>query len=105
MAMTFEVIDPVTRARDGNFEVVHEKLFHVSLVTRDLKFFAHEHRVLDTQASSISGRSFPGRVCTGCLTDYYPKGGTPQLSAKYLVRCGGGQRAFEAGTGLGSREL
>ncbi len=41
--MTFRVEDPKTHKTVTNFEVVHEKLFHLFLVSEDLRFFAHEH--------------------------------------------------------------
>lgn len=43
MAMTFEVVNPTTPKRVSDLEVVHERLSPL-LVSRDLKFFAHDHQ-------------------------------------------------------------
>lgn len=87
-AMTFEVIDPRTRKRVNDFEVVHEKLFHLFLVSQDLKFFAHEHPVLDKSGEFHFDWKFPQAGMYRVLTDYYPKGATPQLTANTLFVAG-----------------
>ena len=37
--LTFGVVDPKSGQPVRNFEVVHEKLFHLFVVSQDLKFF------------------------------------------------------------------
>jgi hypothetical protein len=41
--LTFEVFDPWKGNPVKNFAVVHEKLFHAFIVSRDLSFFIHDH--------------------------------------------------------------
>ena len=83
-AMTFEVLDPVTRKRVSDFEVVHEKLFHLFLVSQDLKFFAHQHPVFEPSGEFRFNWTFPQAGMYRVLTDYYPKGATPQLTVNTL---------------------
>ena len=46
ITLEFRVIDPATRRAVTHFETVHEKLFHLFLVSQDLEYFSHEHPVL-----------------------------------------------------------
>lgn len=89
-SMTFEMIDPKTRARVKDFEVMHEKLLHLFLVSQDLKFFAHEHPVLDKTGEFHFDWKFPQAGMYRVLTDYYPKGATPQLAVNTLFVAGSG---------------
>src|SRR4249919_3480286 len=41
--LTFEVFDPWKDRRVERFTLVHEKLFHAFIVSRDLEFFVHDH--------------------------------------------------------------
>lgn len=87
-AMTFEVVNPVSRKRVTEFDIVHEKLFHLFLVSRDLRFFAHEHPVLDQAGAFHFDWNFPQTGMYRVLTDYYPHGGTPQLNTSTLFVAG-----------------
>ena len=89
VAMTFETINPSTHKRVTEFEIVHEKLFHLFLVSQDLKFFAHEHPVLDKSAEFHFEWKFPQPGMYRVLTDYYPKGATPQLNTNTVFVSGG----------------
>ncbi len=48
--LTFEVFDPWKDRRVEKFTVVHEKLFHAFIVSRDLQFFVHDHPIWDNGA-------------------------------------------------------
>src|SRR5271165_3244189 len=43
--LDFELVDPRTNRRATQFEVVHEKFFHLFFVSADLKHFVHDHPV------------------------------------------------------------
>jgi hypothetical protein len=88
-AMTFEILDPKTRQRVTDFEIVHEKLFHSFLVSQDLRFFAHQHPVLDKTGIFHFGWKFPEPGMYRVLSDYYPKGGSPQLTTNTIFVSGG----------------
>ena len=88
VAITFEVIHPATNKRVTEFEVVHERLFHLFLVSQDLKFFAHEHPVLAPSGEFHFDWKFRQAGMYRLLTDYYPKGATPQLTASTLFVAG-----------------
>ena len=87
--LTFEILDPKTKKRITEFEVVHEKLFHLFLVSRDLQFFAHEHPVLQPGGEFRFSWKFPSSGMYRVLADFYPKSGTPQLTTNTIFVAGG----------------
>jgi hypothetical protein len=79
---------PVTR-----FQNVHERLFHLFVVSQDLRFFSHEHPALLPGARFSCETSFPTPGMYRLLADFYPDGGTPQLVTKTLIVPGAAPRA------------
>jgi hypothetical protein len=93
--LTFAPRDPHTGKPVTQFEVVHEKLFHLFIVSRDLQYFAHEHPDYDG-AFHFTGL-LPQTGQYRLLCDFYPAGGTPQLVAKTLIAPGASIRPAAAG--------
>jgi hypothetical protein len=89
--LTFEVHEPKTGKLVTDFEVIHEKLFHLFIVSEDLAFFAHEHPEQDSKAAFHYEAVLPNPGHYRLLADFYPKGGTPQLIGKSLITVGAGQ--------------
>ena len=85
----FQVREPKTGAPVKRFEIVHEKLFHLFLVSQDLEFFRHDHPVLAQDSVFRWQASLPKAGMYRLLADYYPTGGTPQLTAKTIFVPGG----------------
>jgi heavy metal-binding protein len=81
----FHMADPVTRKTVNHYEIVHEKLFHMFLVSQDLQYFVHDHPVLQPDGTFIYEETFPKPGMYRILGDFYPSGGTPQLVPKTLV--------------------
>jgi hypothetical protein len=44
--LLFSVRDPDNGRPIEHFEIVHEKLFHMFLISQDMEFFLHEHPIL-----------------------------------------------------------
>lgn len=86
--LIFEILDPKTNQRVTKFEVVHEKLFHLFLVSDDLKFFAHEHPTPGADGLFRYTAVFPKAAAYRLLCDFYPAGGTPQLHARTFITAG-----------------
>jgi hypothetical protein len=95
--IAFEVRDPKTGKRVTNFEIVHEKLFHMFIVSQDLKFFVHDHPALGKDSIFRFHTTLPKAGMYRILSDFYPHGGTPQLIARTLIVPGG---EISAGTQL-----
>ena len=83
--LTFEVQDPKTGKPVTDFEVMHEKLFHLFIVSEDLSFFAHEHPERKGRGAFQYETVLPKPGHYRLLADFYPTGGTPQLIAKSLI--------------------
>lgn len=86
--LIFRVRDPRTGQIVTIFDVVHEKLIHLFLVSENLEFFAHVHPQFRSDGSFALMTSFPFGGMYRLLTDYYPRGATPQLTVATLYVSG-----------------
>jgi Heavy metal binding domain len=87
---TFRVRDPKAFTVVKDFEVVHEKFFHLFVISQDLSFFTHEHPEPQPDGSFTFRMRFPKPGMYRVLTDFYPRYGTPQLVEKTLMVPGPG---------------
>ena len=87
--LTFRIQDPKTGELVNRFEVVHEKLFHMFIVSQDLDFFLHDHPAMSADGAFRYQGRLPKAGMYRLLADYYPTGGTPQLTAKTIFVPGG----------------
>jgi hypothetical protein len=83
--LEFTVRDPHNDRQIEHFELVHEKLFHMFVVGRDMQFFLHDHPVFGEDAKFRYDLAFPNPGLYRILTDFYPEGATPQLIAKTVI--------------------
>jgi hypothetical protein len=79
--LTLEVFDPWKGNPVKNFSVVHEKLFHAFIVSRDLSFFVHDHPEWNGTSFTYD-ITFPRAGMYRVLGDFYPEASTPQLIAQ-----------------------
>ncbi len=91
--LEFLVHNPWNRLPVTKFQLVHEKLFHLFVVSRDLQFFAHVHPDFRTDGRFEIDQVFPGTGLYRMLADFYPDGGTPQLAVKTVIVPGKTQSA------------
>jgi hypothetical protein len=87
IALEFRVADPETGAPVKHFEIVHEKLFHLFIVSQDLAYFAHLHPEFDGEVFRLN-TVLPKPGTYRLLADFYPTGGTPQLAPKTITTAG-----------------
>jgi Heavy metal binding domain len=80
--LTFRVLDPVTGQIVKRFDIVHEKLMHMFLVSENLNYFAHEHPELQTDGCFKFEIVLPFGGMYRVLADFYPTGSVPQLVMK-----------------------
>jgi hypothetical protein len=88
LQLTLRVLHPDTGKIVGNFEIVHEKLMHLFVVSENLEYFAHVHPVLQSDGSFILPLKLPYGGMYRLLADYYPAGGVPQLAVSTLFVAG-----------------
>lgn len=77
--LRFEILDPKNGQRVRKFRELHEKLFHLFLISEDLRYFAHEHPVLEPDGRFTFHFNPPLPGIYRLLADFFPEGGTPQL--------------------------
>jgi hypothetical protein len=87
IALEFRIADPRTGAPVKQFEIVHEKLFHLFIVSQDLQYFAHVHPDFDGAVFRLN-TVLPRAGTYRLLADFYPTGGTPQLVPKTITTAG-----------------
>jgi hypothetical protein len=83
--LSFDVLDPRSGKPVVVFNEIHEKLFHLFVVSEDRTFFAHEHPERRPDGSFQLPIRLPQSGMYRVLADFYPQGGTPQLIAKSLL--------------------
>lgn len=88
LSMRFEVLHPKTGQRVTDFVLMHERLFHLFLVSADLEYFAHEHPESQPDGTFLFEATLPKPGMYRVLGDFYPRGGTPQLAAKTIFSAG-----------------
>jgi hypothetical protein len=77
--LKFALKDPKTGVTVKKYEIVHEKLFHMFMVGGDLKYFLHDHPVLQPDGTFIFDQVFPRAGMYRVIADIYPSSGSPQL--------------------------
>jgi hypothetical protein len=74
--------DPATGKVVDKFDIMHEKRFHLFLISNDMTFFAHVHPTLAKDGTLRYETAFPKPGMYRLLGDFYPTGGVPQLIAE-----------------------
>ena len=88
--LNFKIEEPDNGKTVQDFEVMHEKLYHLFLVSQDMRFFRHIHPEKQPDGTFNLDVKFPHAGLYRVLSDFYPKGGTPQLIASTMMIPGAG---------------
>jgi hypothetical protein len=88
IALMFRILHPKTGRPVTRFETIHEKLFHLFLVSQDLDYFSHEHPQLGADGWFRLKTRLPKPGTYRLLADFDPSGGTPQLAAHTFSTAG-----------------
>ena len=88
--LTFGLIDPRTERPVRKLEIVHEKLYHVFMVSQDLSFFLHTHPERQGDEDFRLDVRLPKPGMYRVLSDFYPSGATPQLVTNTVIVPGAG---------------
>jgi hypothetical protein len=86
--LQFEIHDPWKLRPVTNFQVVHERLFHLFVVSQDLQVFVHDHPTLGPDGRFYYDYTFPKGGMYRLLGDFFPDGATPQLISKTVFVSG-----------------
>lgn len=86
--LEFRILDPKSGEPANQFEVIHEKIFHLFLISQDLQYFTHEHPERTSDGTFKLPVTLPRPGLYRMLADFYPTGGTPQLVPLTLTTSG-----------------
>jgi hypothetical protein len=97
--LAFAVTDPWKHRPVTKFQVVHERLFHMFVVSQDLEFFLHDHPVFAPDGQfHYDNLVLPKSGMYRILGDFYPDAATPQLISKTLYVPGDAPGAMKIST-------
>src|SRR5262245_6751444 len=85
--LRFEVFDPWKHNPVTKFSLVHEKLLHAFIVSRDLQVFVHDHPTWDGKSFHYTAR-FPKPGMYRIASDFYPEAATPQMLTQTVFVAG-----------------
>ena len=83
--MRFEIRHPTSGATVRNFELVHDRRFHLFVVSHDMQAFQHVHPEQQADGAWTLDVTVPKPGAYRVLSDFLPTGGAPQLQARTLV--------------------
>jgi hypothetical protein len=83
--LKFRIEDPLSGKTVNHYEIVHEKLFHMFVVSGDLQYFVHDHPVPQPDGTFLYDIIFPKPGMYRVAGDFYPSGATPQLIATTVI--------------------
>jgi hypothetical protein len=84
----FFVRDPRSLATVKRFDLVHERVFHLFVISQDLEYFTHIHPALRSNGSLDVDIELPRAGVYQLIADFLPEGGSPQLLQKTIVTAG-----------------
>ena len=84
--LVFNVHDPWKGRPVTKFQIVHEQLFHMFVISQDMEFFLHNHPVFSPDGTfRYDNLTLPKPGMYRVLGDFFPDGATPQLIAKTMI--------------------
>ena len=86
--LTFAMFDPWKHNPVTKFSLVHEKLLHAFIVSRDLNVFVHDHPEWENGVFRYTAR-FPKPGMYRVASDFYPEAATPQMLTSTVFVSGG----------------
>lgn len=86
--LTLRVLNPQTKASVKQFEIVHEKLIHLFVISENLEFFAHIHPTPQPDGTFQQQVRLPYGGMYRLLADFYPSGSVPQLAVGTIFAAG-----------------
>lgn len=83
--MIFAVRHPRTAEPVKSYEVVHDRRYHLFVISHDLSVFEHVHPELQPDGSWEMSLSLPKPGYYRVLSDFLPSGGAPQFLSRTLI--------------------
>jgi Heavy metal binding domain len=86
--LTLRAFNPSRRSTVTKFEIVHEKLIHLFVLSENLEYFAHIHPALQRDGAFLQKVCLPYGGMYRLVADFYPSGSVPQLATGTLFVAG-----------------
>jgi hypothetical protein len=86
--MRFQIFHPGTGEPISKFEIVHERQYHLFVISQDMQFFEHIHPVQQPDGAWTIETTLPKPGYYKVLSDFLPGGGASQFIARPLVTAG-----------------
>lgn len=80
--------EPITQAVVRDFATVHDKRYHLFVISQDLEHYAHVHPDQQPDGSWVLALTLPKPGYYKLYSDFLPSGGTPQVVPLPLVTAG-----------------
>jgi len=87
-ALRFQIFHPGTGEAVKSFETVHERQYHLFLISQDMEYFQHIHPEEQADGTWTIDVSLPKAGSYKVLSDFLPSGGSSQFIAQPLVTKG-----------------
>ena len=86
--LRFSIFHPGTGEPIKKFEVVHERQYHLFVISQDMEYFQHIHPAQQADGSWSIDVTLPKAGYYKILSDFLPGGGAVQFLARPLVTAG-----------------
>jgi hypothetical protein len=86
--LRFKIIHPGSGDIIKKFEVVHERQYHLFVISQDLEYFQHIHPQEQADGTWVIDVTLPKAGYYKVLSDFLPSGGSSQFIARPLVTAG-----------------
>jgi hypothetical protein len=95
--LRFKIFHPGTGEPIKKFEVVHERQYHLFVISQDMEYFQHIHPEEQPDGTWTIDLTLPRAGYYKVLSDFLPSGGASQFIARPLITAGyGGDLAADA---------
>ena len=88
IVLLFKVFHPGTGRQIAKFELVHDKLYHLFVISQDMNDFQHIHPEQRPDGTWAIDVTLPRPGYYKVLSDFLPSGGSSQFIARPLVTAG-----------------
>src|SRR6516164_6973542 len=86
--LLFRIFHPGTGEAIKKFEVVHERQYHLFVISQDMEYFQHIHPEEQPDGTWTIEMTLPKAGYYKVLSDFMPSGGASQFIARPLVTAG-----------------
>jgi Heavy metal binding domain len=84
----FTAAHPLTGQKVSSYAIVHDKPYHLFVISRDMEFFEHLHPTQDKDGSFHLDVTLPKPGRYLLLSDFFPEGGGPQVISTHIATAG-----------------